>query len=94
MLMDCTLLFTYTCPVTEFAAFKYGKFLLPPRFLTALSVPKVPTREQLRLYNARKKCKANKFASSRQMWYITYSDEICLFLEKRRENKTYEENKI
>ncbi|WP_273394212.1 hypothetical protein, partial [Clostridium sp. AF02-29] len=27
-------------------AFKYGKFLLPPRFLTALSVPKVPTREQ------------------------------------------------
>ena len=28
-------------------AFKYGKFLLPPRFLTALSVPKVPTREQL-----------------------------------------------
>ena len=23
-------------------AFKYGKFLLPPRFLTALSVPKVP----------------------------------------------------
>ena len=67
-------------------AFKYGKL--------ALSVPKVPTREQLRLYNARKKCKANKFASSRQMWYITYSDEICLFLEKRRENKTYEENKI
>ena len=29
-------------------AFKYGKFLLPPRFLTALSVPKVPTREQKR----------------------------------------------
>ena len=29
-------------------AFKYGKFLLPPRFLTALSVPKVPIREQLR----------------------------------------------
>ena len=28
-------------------AFKYGKFLLPPRFLAALSVPKVPTREQL-----------------------------------------------
>ena len=28
-------------------AFKYGKFLLPPRFLTALSFPKVPTREQL-----------------------------------------------
>ena len=28
-------------------AFQYGKFLLPPRFLTALSVPKVPTREQL-----------------------------------------------
>ena len=28
-------------------AFKYGKFLLPPRFLTALSVPKVPTREHL-----------------------------------------------
>ena len=27
-------------------AFKYGKFLLPPRFLTALSVPKVPTQEQ------------------------------------------------
>ena len=27
-------------------AFKYGKFLLPPRFLTALSVPKVPTRVQ------------------------------------------------
>ena len=27
-------------------AFKYGKFLLPPRFLTALSVPKVPIREQ------------------------------------------------
>jgi len=27
-------------------AFKYGKFLLPPRFLTALSVPKVPPREQ------------------------------------------------
>ena len=27
-------------------AFKYGKFLLPPRFLTALSVPKVPTRER------------------------------------------------
>ena len=27
-------------------AFQYGKFLLPPRFLTALSVPKVPTREQ------------------------------------------------
>ncbi len=76
------------------SAFKYGKILLPPRFLTALSVPKVPTREQLRLYNARRKCKANKFASSRQMWYITYSDEICLFLEKRRENKTYEENKI
>ncbi|WP_288742518.1 hypothetical protein, partial [uncultured Clostridium sp.] len=25
--------------------FQYGKFLLPPRFLTALSVPKVPTRE-------------------------------------------------
>ena len=24
----------------------HGKFLLPPRFLTALSVPKVPTREQ------------------------------------------------
>ena len=24
-------------------AFKYGKFLLPPRYLTALSVPKVPT---------------------------------------------------
>ena len=29
------------------SAFKYGKFLLPPRFLTALSVPTVPTREQL-----------------------------------------------
>ena len=28
-------------------AFKYGKFLLPPRFLTALSVPKVPTHQQL-----------------------------------------------
>ena len=28
-------------------AFKYGKFLLSPRFLTALSVPKVPTREPL-----------------------------------------------
>ena len=27
-------------------AFKYGKFLLPPRFLTALSVTKVPTQEQ------------------------------------------------
>ena len=27
-------------------AFKYGKFLLPPRFLTALLPPKVPTREQ------------------------------------------------
>ena len=27
-------------------AFKYGKFLLAPRFLTALSVPKVPTRVQ------------------------------------------------
>ena len=27
-------------------AFKYGKFLLPPRFLTALSVPKVPICEQ------------------------------------------------
>ena len=27
-------------------AFKYGKFLLPPCFLTALSVPKVPTRKQ------------------------------------------------
>ncbi|WP_337412205.1 hypothetical protein, partial [Clostridium sp.] len=27
-------------------AFKYGKFLLPPRFLTALSVSKVPTCEQ------------------------------------------------
>ena len=40
------LLFMHTCPVTEFAVFKYGKFLLPPRFLTALSVPKVPTREQ------------------------------------------------
>ena len=25
--------------------FKYSKFLLPPRFPTALSVPKVPTRE-------------------------------------------------
>ena len=41
------LLFMHTCPVTEFAAFKYGKFLLSPRFLTALSVPTVPTREQL-----------------------------------------------
>ena len=41
------LLFTHTCPVTEFAAFKYGKFLLPPRFLTALSVPKVPTHEPM-----------------------------------------------
>ena len=41
------LLFMHTCPVTEFAVFKYGKFLLPPRFLTALSVPTVPTREQL-----------------------------------------------
>ena len=41
------LLFMHTCPVTEFAAFKYGKFLLPPRFLTALSVPTVPTRQQL-----------------------------------------------
>ena len=43
------LLYTHTCPVTEFAVashLKYGKFLLPPRFLTALSVPKVPTREQ------------------------------------------------
>jgi len=29
-------------------AFKYGKFLLAPRFLTALSVPKVPTRVQQR----------------------------------------------
>ena len=28
-------------------AFKYGKFLLPPHFLTALLEPKVPTREQL-----------------------------------------------
>ena len=28
-------------------AFKYGKFLLPPRFLTALSVSKVPPRQQL-----------------------------------------------
>ena len=27
-------------------AFKYGKFLLPPRFLTALLLPKVPPREQ------------------------------------------------
>ena len=27
-------------------ASQYGKFLLPPRFLTALSAPKVPTREQ------------------------------------------------
>ena len=41
------LLFMHTCPVTEFAVFKYGKFLLPPRFLTALSVPKVPTHQQL-----------------------------------------------
>ena len=40
------LLFTHTCPVTEFAAFKYGKFLLPPRFLTVLSVPKMPAYEQ------------------------------------------------
>ena len=40
------LLFTHTCPVTEFAAFKYGKFLLPPRFLTALSVPKMPAHKQ------------------------------------------------
>ena len=31
-------------------AFKYGKFLLPPRFLTALSVPKVPTRVQYRRF--------------------------------------------
>ena len=31
-------------------AFQYGKFLLPPRFLTALSVPKVPTREQKRFF--------------------------------------------
>ena len=35
-----------SCPVTEFAAFKYGKFLLPPRFLTVLSVPKMPARKQ------------------------------------------------
>ena len=39
------LLFTHTCPVTKFTVashlFKYGKFLLPPRFLTALSVLKV-----------------------------------------------------
>jgi hypothetical protein len=28
-------------------AFQYGKFLLSPHFLTALSVPKVPTREPL-----------------------------------------------
>ena len=31
-------------------AFKYGKFLLPPRFLTALSVPKVPTCEQYHFF--------------------------------------------
>ena len=31
------LLFMHTCPVTEFAAFKYGKFLLPPRFLTGMN---------------------------------------------------------
>lgn len=45
------LLFTHTCPVTKFTVashlFKYGKFLLPPRFLTALSVSKVPPRQQL-----------------------------------------------
>ena len=27
-------------------AFKYGKFPLPPRYLTALSVPKVPISKQ------------------------------------------------
>ena len=27
-------------------AFKYNKFLLPPRYLTALSLPKVPACEQ------------------------------------------------
>ena len=27
-------------------AFKYGKFLLPPRFLAALSVPKMPAHKQ------------------------------------------------
>ena len=47
VLVKNMLLYTHTCPVTEFAVashLKYGKFLLPPRFLTALSVPKVPTR--------------------------------------------------
>ena len=33
-------------------AFKYGKFLLPPRFLTALSVPKVPTCETVTIISS------------------------------------------
>ena len=43
------LLFMHTCPVTEFAVASHlnTAILLPPRFLTALSVPTVPTREQL-----------------------------------------------
>ena len=35
-----------TSNICLYDPYEYGKFLLPPRFLTALSVPKVPTREQ------------------------------------------------
>jgi len=42
-LIKCLLNCICTSPL--FFPFKFGKFLLPPRFLTALSVPKAPTRE-------------------------------------------------
>ena len=41
-------LYTHTCPERNLPWLRISirQFLLPPRFLTALSIPKVPTREQ------------------------------------------------
>ena len=61
-------------------AFKYGKFLLPPRFLTALSVPKVPTREQKRIRIASERKKILRKTRYLGMMYIcahSREEESC-----------------
>ena len=57
-----------------------GKFLLPPRFLTALSVPKVPTREQKRIRIALERKKILRKTRYLGMMYIcahSREEESC-----------------
>ena len=91
-------------------AFKYGKFLLPPRFLTALSVPKVPTREQLRLYNAEKeviekiakqgpcviigRCAASMIPKENRLSVFIYSDKESTVKRVMKRNQISEKEAV